>query len=158
YPVQRLVRTEFDRLKLGRLNPGEWRYLSSSEVELLQNSAETTRHQRKSIRPDDRKPGARTSPRRASGTSTFERGTRRSQRDQRHEDRNRPEREGYGERSRSDSRRERSDWTDREERPRRPRSDNRSGQYERSDRPQRARPAGSDERRERSDRPPRYRS
>jgi len=36
YPVTRLVRLQVGPIKLGKLNPGEWRYLTPEEVGLLQ--------------------------------------------------------------------------------------------------------------------------
>lgn len=44
HPVTRLVRTQFDTLSLGALQPGEWRYLTQNEIVALQKSAESTPH------------------------------------------------------------------------------------------------------------------
>ncbi len=40
-PVSRLVRTHIGPLALGNLRPGEWRYLSDSELEMLQKQAKS---------------------------------------------------------------------------------------------------------------------
>jgi 23S rRNA pseudouridine2605 synthase len=47
HPVTRLVRTQFDTLSLGALQPGEWRYLTQSEIAALQKSAASTPHRGK---------------------------------------------------------------------------------------------------------------
>ncbi|MCC7450540.1 MAG: pseudouridine synthase [Anaerolineae bacterium] len=66
YPVQKLVRIEFDVLKLGNLGKGEWRYLTEGEINMLQLSAASSRHRGKSgPRPPEqqstrRPPAART--------------------------------------------------------------------------------------------------
>ncbi len=50
--VRRLVRMQLDTLKLGTLQPGEWRYLTEDEIQALQNSAESTpRHGKQGPRP-----------------------------------------------------------------------------------------------------------
>ncbi|MGD2050785.1 MAG: pseudouridine synthase, partial [Chloroflexota bacterium] len=39
FPVKRLNRLQIGPLKLGDLNPGEWRHLTDQEVEALKDSA-----------------------------------------------------------------------------------------------------------------------
>ncbi len=43
HPVRKLIRTQLDTLAMGGLKTGEWRYLTESEIVLLQKSADTTR-------------------------------------------------------------------------------------------------------------------
>jgi pseudouridine synthase len=50
YPVRALTRIEFDTLKLGNLNKGEWRYLTDEEIAVLKTSAETLSPARRASR------------------------------------------------------------------------------------------------------------
>jgi pseudouridine synthase len=48
HPVQKLVRTEIDSLKLGNLKPGEWRYLNEEEIQQLQKSVSASKQNKSS--------------------------------------------------------------------------------------------------------------
>jgi pseudouridine synthase len=61
YHVRRLVRTQLDTLSLGTLKPGEWRYLTPEEIQILQKSAASTRRRGK-IAPQEEKPKPRRRP------------------------------------------------------------------------------------------------
>jgi 23S rRNA pseudouridine2605 synthase len=39
HPVSKLVRTKIGPLEIGKLNPGEWRYLTSREIDALRDTA-----------------------------------------------------------------------------------------------------------------------
>ncbi len=65
-PVQRLVRVQFDVLRLGNLGKGEWRYLTNGEIGQLQLSAASSYHRGKvGPRPPEKKPARRPSAARA---------------------------------------------------------------------------------------------
>jgi len=46
HPVQRLIRVRFGPLRLGRLEPGQWRHLSHSEVIALRKEGLTKAHEK----------------------------------------------------------------------------------------------------------------
>jgi pseudouridine synthase len=76
HPVRQLIRTQFDTLVLGDLRRGAWRYLTPTEVEVLQKSAASTPHRvRVRRRPEGEKSAA---PRSRAGASSPTRRTAKS--------------------------------------------------------------------------------